>query len=177
IPPSVDRYPMVVHPGDALPVSIRFAPATAGSYASAIYVESNGGTNQVGVLGVGLPKQRIATIIPDNGYFGAAAPCEFRDLSLTINNSGNCPLTISDIYALPNLLCCTNASGNGTLVNLTNIVSTTNIVITTNVIGSVATNYTTNIVITSTTNIIPAVASGSCRMLSDGCLAQLFEIP
>jgi len=146
-------FPLVIRPGDSLELPIRFQPPAPGNYIGAITITNNAtAPYQVGVQGTGLPRQRLATIVPDSGYFGAVAPCEFRDLPLTINNPGFCPLTIYSLYTLPNLVCCTNSSGSAVIINVTNVSD-------------------------GVTNVTPVIADTNCASGPGGCLVTMFEIP
>ncbi len=96
--PSVLTYPIAIASGDSIALPIRFRPSGFGSAAATITVFSDDpdGAKSVYVSGVSNPP-RLVTIMADHGDFGDVCRKSFRDLVLTLNNSGPCPLSISDI--------------------------------------------------------------------------------
>lgn len=97
--PSVSNFPIVINPGDSLQVPIRFQPANLGSKTGNIAILSNdpnSPTRTVAVSGVA-PGSTIATAVPNNGSFGEVCLGAYKDLDLTINNSGGCDLLINNI--------------------------------------------------------------------------------
>jgi hypothetical protein len=103
--PSVLSYPLVVGPGDSIDVVIRFQPTSPGFKPATLTIISNdpAGPHVVAVSG-DAPTPRLATAIADGGTFGNVCLGSFADEILTINNSGHCPLTISDIVGSPGFL-------------------------------------------------------------------------
>ena len=96
--PSVMTYPIAIDSGDSIIVPIRFRPNNFGPSAAAITIFSNDpeGAKTVWVSGEARPP-RLVTIIADHGDFGDVCLKSHRDLMLTLNNSGRCPLTVSSI--------------------------------------------------------------------------------
>ena len=96
--PNVVAYPIAIASGDSIALPIRFRPSGFGPAFATITVFSDDpkGSKSVQVSGVSKPP-RLVTIIADHGDFGDVCRKSFRDLVLTLNNSGPCPLSISAI--------------------------------------------------------------------------------
>ncbi|MEX0317550.1 MAG: choice-of-anchor D domain-containing protein [Ruegeria sp.] len=96
--PGVMDYPIAIDSGDSVIVPIRYRPSGFGPSAAAITVFSNDpeGPKTVRVSAESRPP-RLVTIIADHGDFGDVCLKSHRDLMLTLNNSGRCPLTINSI--------------------------------------------------------------------------------
>lgn len=96
--PSVMAYPIAIDSGDSIALPIRFRPSGFGPASATITVFSDDpeGPKLVRVAGVSNPP-RLVSIIADHGNFGDVCRKAFRDLTLTLNNSGPCPLRISGI--------------------------------------------------------------------------------
>ncbi|MBL8188558.1 MAG: choice-of-anchor D domain-containing protein [Acidobacteria bacterium] len=113
---TVDANPVVplsVGPGSHVDFNIRCAPTTTTPQTATIRVESDDFeqpvTNLTYTCNPSSPK--MATAIADLGNFGNVCLGKFKDLDLTINNSGGCDLTISSIvsslsveFQVPNVL-------------------------------------------------------------------------
>jgi hypothetical protein len=95
----VGGFPVTVAAGACYPFQVTFTPTGPGPANATLTIPSDDPLN----LSVTVPvsanvgKPTIATMIPDSGDFGSLCPTRFRDLALTINNSGTCPLHISGI--------------------------------------------------------------------------------
>jgi len=92
-------YPLVIAPGTSVEVPIRFAPTTPGSKSADISVITNDPahpTIQMPVSGTG-GQPTITTVVVDTGNFGRVCQGTFRDKTVTIANSGTCPLRIMNI--------------------------------------------------------------------------------
>lgn len=96
--PSVLDYPIAIASGDSIALPIRFNPSGFGpSFATlTVFSDDPEGTKQVRVSGTSKPP-RLVTIMADHGDFGSVCRKTFRDLVLTLNNSGPCKLRISSI--------------------------------------------------------------------------------
>jgi hypothetical protein len=96
--PSVLSYPIKLDEGDAVEVSIRFAPTSAGVKSATITIFSDdpAGPHKIKVSGTA-DTPRLSLVVPDNGDFGKVCVGSFADEPLTLNNSSRCPLTISGI--------------------------------------------------------------------------------
>jgi hypothetical protein len=97
--PSVLSYPVLVGPGDAIDVVIRFQPsAPDGAKAGAITVLSNdpAGPHKVSVFGI-LAAPKTNLIIASGGSFGEVCVGSFADEPLIVTNSGKCALSITGI--------------------------------------------------------------------------------
>jgi hypothetical protein len=97
-PPSVLSYPIKLEVGDSIGVPIRFAPKSFGNKAATIRIDSNDPTSPhlVHVSGVA-PRPRLSLIIANRGGFGKVCVGDFVDEPLILNNSGQCPITVSAI--------------------------------------------------------------------------------
>jgi len=95
----IGGFPVTVAPGACYPFQVTFTPTGPGPASGTLSIPSDDPQN----LSLAVPvsasvgKPTIVTAIPDNGDFGTLCPTRFRDLPLTINNSGTCPLHISSI--------------------------------------------------------------------------------
>ena len=96
--PSVMAYPIAIDSGVSIILPIRFRPSGFGPASATITVFSDDpeGSKSIRVSGVSKPP-RLVSIMADHGHFGDVCLKSFRDLVLTLNNSGPCPLSISDI--------------------------------------------------------------------------------
>mgnify|MGYP002735472266 FL=1 len=91
-------YPIAIDSGNSIAIPMRFRPSGFGPSSATITVFSNDpeGVKTIGVSGLSKPP-RLVTIIADTGDFGEVCLDAFRDLMLILNNSGPCPLRVSDI--------------------------------------------------------------------------------
>ena len=94
-------FPLTISHDFCFPVEVTLAPTVAGTATTTFTIASNDPTFPSlavpGTTSVGQPT--AVTMIADTGKFGAfcAAPDAFKDLDLTVNNSGSCPLLISGV--------------------------------------------------------------------------------
>jgi photosystem II stability/assembly factor-like uncharacterized protein len=96
--PSVITYPLVIAPGDAIAIPIRFQPTHYGGQADTIRVISDDPNSPATVAVSGnAPAPRATLILADRGEFGPVCVGAFRDEPLVITNSGGCLLTITAI--------------------------------------------------------------------------------
>jgi hypothetical protein len=95
---SVDSFPLVIGAGDSIDVPIRFEPASFGAKSATISIDSDdpGGLRTVAVSGVALTPT-FAMFMADAGDFGPVCVGSFLDEDLTLNNSGDCALIVSNI--------------------------------------------------------------------------------
>ena len=98
VPPGVAFYPIIVDAGDSITVPVRFQPTALGPVSGTLTVFGNdpSGPRQVHVSG-NAPGPRLVVSIADSGGFGHVCVDHFRDESLTLSNSGCCPLTITSM--------------------------------------------------------------------------------
>ncbi|HEY3176233.1 MAG TPA: choice-of-anchor D domain-containing protein [Candidatus Polarisedimenticolia bacterium] len=92
-------YPVVISPDFCFPFEVKFTPTSTGAKTATLTITSNDTVNpsvQVTAAGSGIDKD-IDTVIADNGSFGDVCRDTFKDLPLTIHNSGGCDLTVSNI--------------------------------------------------------------------------------
>jgi photosystem II stability/assembly factor-like uncharacterized protein len=91
--------PLIVAPGDSIDFTIQYLPTAPGLEAAIIRITSNDPTApNVDVAAFGAEGvSAIATAIANSGNFGNVCPGSFADEILTINNPGDCPLSISGI--------------------------------------------------------------------------------
>jgi hypothetical protein len=96
--PSVIAYPLMIAPGDAIAVPVRFQPTSYGGQANTVTVFSDD-PNSPATLAVSgnAPAPKAALILADSGDFGPVCVGAFRDEPLVITNSGGCLLTITAI--------------------------------------------------------------------------------
>jgi hypothetical protein len=96
--PGVQTYPLVVAPGAAIEVPIRYQPIAPGAVTATLTVYSNDPATPATVEVEGTaPPPRLVVSIADSGDFGDTCIGSFHDLMLTLSNAGHCPLSISDI--------------------------------------------------------------------------------
>jgi len=98
--PSVVSYPLVLGAGDSIALPMRFHPASFGAKSAALSIFSNdpGGVRVVAVSGTA-PAPELDSAIPDTGNFGSVCIDAFKDLPLTLINSGSCTLTVAGIVS------------------------------------------------------------------------------
>lgn len=94
-------FPVTISPDFCFPFQVKFTPGSPGPKSATLTVTSNDpDTPSVEVEATAQTgKATAVTLIADTGNFGTVCPnpAKFRDLPLTINNSGSCPLTITAI--------------------------------------------------------------------------------
>ena len=89
---------MVVAPGGAIDVDIRFQPSSFGFKSATITIDSDdpAGPRTVSVNGVA-PAPQLALMIADDRSFGDCCVGAFRDQPLTLSSRGLCTLTVTGI--------------------------------------------------------------------------------
>ncbi|SAL79985.1 choice-of-anchor D domain-containing protein [Caballeronia telluris] len=94
--PSVVLYPLVVAAGDAITLPVRFHPTSVGPKAGTLTISSNdpAGARVIAVSGMA-PAPKLDLVVADSGDLGKVCVGSFKDLPLTLINSGPCPLTVS----------------------------------------------------------------------------------
>ncbi|MGH9802596.1 MAG: choice-of-anchor D domain-containing protein, partial [Blastocatellia bacterium] len=100
---SGPAVPVTIRPGSHLNFTIRFSPGSAGNKTAIFQINSDDlvqPSRQLAVSGNGVT-QRIATLVADSGNFGGVCLDSFKDLGLTISNSGACDLSVSNITLTP----------------------------------------------------------------------------
>jgi hypothetical protein len=97
----IGGYPVTVAAGACYPFQVTFTPTGPGPASGTLTIPSDDPSNLSAAVPVSasVGKPTIATVIPDSGDFGTLCPTRFRDLPLTINNSGTCPLRVSSIVS------------------------------------------------------------------------------
>jgi hypothetical protein len=96
IVPEVITYPLIIGPGDSLPVPIRFAPTAFGFHAAAITVKSNDPASPHVIRVSGdTPSGKIA--VTGSLCFGGVRACCRAERTLTICNVGDCNLDVTKI--------------------------------------------------------------------------------
>ncbi len=91
--------PFIIQPGGHIDLQVRFAPTSPGPKAGTLRIVSNDadqGTLDLPMTGNG-GTRALAAFIADSGLFGDVCLGSFRDLNLTLNNTGGCPLIVSNI--------------------------------------------------------------------------------
>jgi photosystem II stability/assembly factor-like uncharacterized protein len=96
--PGVVSYPLVLAAGSSVGLPVRFQPATLGPKAATLTIVSNdlGSPRQVALSGTAPPPE-LDVIVANMGNFGTVCVDAFRDLPLTLHNSGRCTLTIFNV--------------------------------------------------------------------------------
>ena len=94
-------FPVIISPDFCFPFQLAFSSTTPGAKNATLTIASNDpGVPSVQVAATATVGQsRIVTLVADTGSFGevCAGAANFRDLTVTVNNSGTCALTISSI--------------------------------------------------------------------------------
>ncbi|HXI03836.1 MAG TPA: choice-of-anchor D domain-containing protein [Candidatus Saccharimonadales bacterium] len=97
-PPSAG-YPVTISPDACFPFQVTYAPHTAGS--ATLTIASSDSVNPIETVNVyaavGAPD--IATTIANSGSFGNVCVGDFRDIDITVNNGGTCPLVVSNVVS------------------------------------------------------------------------------
>lgn len=91
--------PVVISPDFCFPFQVEFTPTSSVVKSATLTVTSNDPVNPsatVQVFSEGI-EPNIASVIANSGSFGDVCLGDFKDLNVTISNSGNCPLTVDDI--------------------------------------------------------------------------------
>ncbi|MRG58023.1 choice-of-anchor D domain-containing protein [Phyllobacterium sp. SYP-B3895] len=98
--PSVLSYPLVLGAGDSIALPVRLRPASFGAKAAtlSIFSDDPAGVHLVVVSG-NAPAPELDLVIPDTGNFGKVCVDAFKDLPLTLINSGACTLTVTAIVS------------------------------------------------------------------------------
>jgi hypothetical protein len=94
--PEVLDWPLIVAPGAALPLPIRFAPTALGSVAATLTVLSNDPASPrvISVSGHA-PSPRLS--ITGSNVFGGVACCAHEQRTLSLCNTGACDLHVSEV--------------------------------------------------------------------------------
>jgi hypothetical protein len=91
--------PVTVLPGEEIDYTVRFRPSSAGDKTAVLQINSDDPFRPAFSLpasGTGTVA-RIATLIADAGSFGDVCLDTFKDLDLTMSNSGSCDLSVTNI--------------------------------------------------------------------------------
>lgn len=92
-------YPVIISPDFCFPFQVRFTPTSIGLKSTTLTIASNDPSlPSVTVSATGNAGQpQIDTLIADGGDFGDVCVGDFKDLDLTIHNSGRCELSVTAI--------------------------------------------------------------------------------
>ena len=94
-------FPLSIAAGACFPVQVQFTPTGPGPASATLTVPSDDPANLTVNVAVqaNVGQSRIVTLVTDSGSFGETivAPNRFRDLPITINNGGSCPLLVTGI--------------------------------------------------------------------------------
>jgi hypothetical protein len=100
VPPS-SGFPVTIPSGSCLPIQVTFSPTGPGPQTGTLTVSSNDPVHPTVNIAVSgsVGNATIVTVLADSGDFGSVCPNPhaFRDLPVTVNNSGTCPLVITNI--------------------------------------------------------------------------------
>ena len=95
--PAVLSYPITIGPGDALPVPIRFQPASFGPKTATITVNSDDPASPISVNVSGeAPPGKLA--IGGSTNFGGVNACCCADRTLSVCNVGDCALHVTSVH-------------------------------------------------------------------------------
>ena len=107
-------YPVSIAAGSCFPFQVQFTPPGPGVANATLSIPSDDPVNLTTTVTVraSVGRPTAVTVMPDSGAFGDACvgPNGFRDLPLTINNSGSCPLVVlalsssSPAFEMPSVL-------------------------------------------------------------------------
>jgi len=91
--------PLVISPNAEVDFTVEFSPTAVGLQSATIRISSNDPTAPAVDLPVSgtAGAANITTVLADQGDYGDVCRGTFRDLALTISNSGSCPLAVSGI--------------------------------------------------------------------------------
>jgi hypothetical protein len=92
-------FPVIISPDHCFPFEVSLTPSSGGAASATVTVDSNDPVNpsvDVPASGTGTGPT-IATVIANSGDFGDVCKDTFKDLDLTINNSGDCELIVDNI--------------------------------------------------------------------------------
>ena len=108
---EVDAYPLLIGPGDATNLVVRFQPGSFGSYAATVSVASDdpGGPRTLAVSGTAPPPQLRVTGSPNFGLV-ALGHRDYRTLSIC--NVGPCDLHVSKVAFISRPHCCEDECDN-----------------------------------------------------------------
>jgi hypothetical protein len=96
--PDVVHFPLIIAPGTAIHLPIRFQPTVAAPANAliTIYSDDPAGPKTIPVSGA-VPTPRLTSLIADSGNFGKTCTGSFVDEPLILCNSGECLLSINSI--------------------------------------------------------------------------------
>jgi hypothetical protein len=99
VAPPTSGFPVTIAGGVCLPIQVVFSPTGTGVQTGTIAVTSNDPVKPSVTIPVSgtAGKPTIATMVVDTGNFGPVCQGRFRDKTVTIANTGTCPLVISSI--------------------------------------------------------------------------------
>lgn len=96
--PTVQFLPILLASGSSIDVPVRFRPSSVGAKAATLTITSTDPASPRVVTVSGFaPPPELDLVIPDTGRFGKVCVDGFRDLPLTLVNSGACVLTVTGI--------------------------------------------------------------------------------
>jgi hypothetical protein len=90
--------PVTIAPSQSVPVTVKFAPTTAGAVAGSITVTNSEGINVVAaVTGTGV--QAGISVTPTSASFGSVVTGNTKSQAIQLKNSGTANLTVSQVAA------------------------------------------------------------------------------
>jgi hypothetical protein len=92
-------FPVTISPDSCFPFQATFTPTSTGAKTANLTINTDDPVNPTTVIQANgtASQQNIATSIADSGDFGLVCVGSFRDMDLTISNTGGCDLSISNI--------------------------------------------------------------------------------
>jgi len=101
--PAGIAFPLVISPGGSAKIPVRFQPTSNGAKSGNITITSNAPSSPTTVAVSGnAPSSAITRAIANAGNFGDVCLGSLKDMDLTINNSGGCNLSVSNITSNSN---------------------------------------------------------------------------
>lgn len=92
-------FAVVISPDFCFPFEVKFSPLATGNQTTMFTIATNDPVSPSVVINANAQGEqpRISTIVADAGNFGDVCVGKFKDLKITVNNSGGCDLVISGL--------------------------------------------------------------------------------
>ncbi|MGA2551530.1 MAG: choice-of-anchor D domain-containing protein [Burkholderiaceae bacterium] len=96
LPPEVVSYPIVIAPGEAISLPIRFQPTSHGAKSGTLTIASNDPTSPESVAVTGeAPAGRL--VVTGSACFGGIPACTCAERTLSLCNVGECELKVTSV--------------------------------------------------------------------------------
>lgn len=92
-------FAVVISPDFCFPFEVNFSPLSTGNQTTAFTIATNDPVSPSVVIDASAQgdQVRLSTVVADAGNFGDVCVGKFKDLKITVNNSGGCDLVISSL--------------------------------------------------------------------------------